>query len=60
MTLPAATGFELEAESFSGDIRTDFEVRGTRGKRSVRGTVGDGSAVLDLTTFSGSILITKK
>lgn len=60
VTLPAATGFELEAESFSGDIRTDFAVRGTRGKRSIRGTVGDGSAVLDLTTFSGSIQVLKR
>ena len=60
VALPAASGFELEAESFSGDIRTDYAVRGTRGRRSVRGTVGDGSAVLDLTTFSGSIVISKK
>jgi hypothetical protein len=60
VTLPAASGFELEAESFSGDIRSDFEVRGTRARRSMRGTVGDGSAVLDLTTFSGSILISRR
>lgn len=59
--LPAASGFELEAESFSGTINTnDFDIRGTRSKRTVRGTVGDGSAVLDLTTFSGSIVISKR
>lgn len=58
--LPAGSGFELEAESFSGEIRTDFEIRGTRSRRAIRGTAGDGSAVLDLTTFSGSIVVSKR
>ena len=31
-----------------------------RWRRSVRGVVGDGSAVLELTTFSGSIVIAKR
>jgi hypothetical protein len=59
--LSNASGFQLEAESHSGDIRAPgFEIRGTQSRRTWRGTVGDGSAVLDLTTFSGSIYITKK
>ena len=62
------TGFEVNAESFSGSIRSDFPLtqegpadtgRG-RHQRSLRGVYGNGSAVLDLTTFSGSILITKR
>ena len=59
-------GFELEASSFSGHVRSDFPVTiqggGERGRRqrSLHGVYGDGSAVLDLTTFSGSILIVKR
>jgi DUF4097 and DUF4098 domain-containing protein YvlB len=62
------TGFEVQANSFSGEVRTDVPIttHGTaepnrRGRRTVlNGTYGDGSAVLDLTTFSGSIVISKK
>lgn len=60
-------GFEVDANSFSGEVRSDFDIvtRGTggarRGRRTVlNGTFGDGSAVLDLTTFSGSIVISKR
>jgi DUF4097 and DUF4098 domain-containing protein YvlB len=62
-------GFEVEATSFSGTVRTDLQLKlsgisksGYRdhGQRSIRGTYGDGSAFLDLTTFSGRIILTKK
>ena len=59
-------GFEIEATSFSGSIRSDFSFptsgdpeRG-RSRRSLRGVVGDGSSVVELTTFSGSIVIAKR
>jgi hypothetical protein len=65
--LSGGTGFEVEANSFSGEVRSEFDImtRGAqndrRGRRTVlHGTFGDGSAVLDLTTFSGSIVISKK
>jgi DUF4097 and DUF4098 domain-containing protein YvlB len=66
--LTGGTGFEVDANSSSGDIRSDFDIvtRGAqtttrRGRRPVlSGTFGDGSAVLDLTTFSGSIIISKR
>jgi hypothetical protein len=66
--LAGNTGFEVEATSFSGEVRTDFPIttRGTaqpdrRGRRTtLNGTYGDGAAVLDLSTFSGSIHIVKK
>ena len=66
--LAGNTGFEVEATSFSGEVRTDFPIttRGTvqpdrRGRRTtLNGTYGDGAAVLDLSTFSGSIYIVKK
>ena len=68
IVLSGNTGFEVQANSFSGEVRTDVAIttHGTteptrRGRRTVlNGTYGDGSAVLDLTTFSGSIVISKK
>ena len=59
-------GFEVEANSFSGEIRTDLPIT-TRGgadrrgrQKTLTGTYGDGAAILDLTTFSGSIVISKR
>jgi DUF4097 and DUF4098 domain-containing protein YvlB len=67
LTLGSDTGFELEATSYSGSVRSDFPVTIAGGdgsrrqrQRSLRGVYGDGSAVLDLSTFSGSIVITKR
>ena len=67
------TGFELDATSFSGDIRSELTLKDARqgvaeiGRRnrggrtrSLSGVYGDGSAMLDITTFSGSVLIGKK
>ena len=71
-TLADNTGFELNAGSFSGAVRSDFQmtiggdrtqdIRPRRGPRneSLRATFGDGSASLNLRTFSGSIAITRK
>jgi len=68
VALSGNTGFEVEANSVSGDVRTELPIT-TRGNSQPRGrgphkvlsgTYGDGAAVLDLTTFSGSIVITKK
>lgn len=68
VALAGSTGFEVEASSFSGSIRSDFPVTigGDRGgqqftrRRALRGVFGDGSAVLSLTSFSGSVVITKR
>jgi hypothetical protein len=59
------TGFQIEATSFSGEIKTDVPVtleggQTSRRTKALRGKYGDGSAFLDLTSFSGSILITKR
>lgn len=60
------TGFELEANSFSGSIRSDLpltmqgDVTEGRRRRAVHGVYGDGSAVLNVTTFSGSVVIAKR
>jgi DUF4097 and DUF4098 domain-containing protein YvlB len=59
-------GFELEATSFSGSVRSDIPLKsqsrgGSRGpQRSLEGVYGDGSAILELSTFSGSIVVTKR
>jgi DUF4097 and DUF4098 domain-containing protein YvlB len=60
------TGFQVEATSFSGGITSDLPLTleggqdsGRRG-RAIRGRFGDGSAVLELTSFSGSIAIGKR
>jgi len=66
--LAGNTGFEVDANSFSGEVRTDLPItmRGNaspnrRGRQTtLTGTYGDGAAVLDLTTFSGSIVISKR
>jgi DUF4097 and DUF4098 domain-containing protein YvlB len=62
------TGFELEANSFSGSVRSDLTLtnsstggdRGPMRRRSLRGVYGDGSAVLSVTTFSGSVVVSKR
>jgi DUF4097 and DUF4098 domain-containing protein YvlB len=67
IALAGNTGFELEASSFSGDVHSDFPIT-TRGsdderrgrRRSLSGTYGDGSAVLNVSTFSGSVVISKR
>jgi hypothetical protein len=70
--LAGNTGFELNAASFSGSIRSEFQMavggdrnadirRGRRGPGdTLQATFGDGTASLNLRTFSGSIVITKK
>ncbi len=61
--LSGNTGFELDASTFSGQIRSDdfpITARGRASRRSLSGTYGDGSAMLDLQTFSGSIVISKR
>lgn len=72
-TLSSAAGFVLNADTFSGAIRTDFPVTiggrenaDDRGRRrmmmgqSIRGRSGDGSATLTLHTFSGNIVLAKR
>lgn len=65
--LTGNTGFEVDANTFSGHINAEVPIT-SRGsapgdgarRKSLNGTFGDGSAVLDLTTFSGSIVISKR
>ena len=61
-------GFQIEATSFSGSVESTFPLEkggggdgSPRGRqRTVRGVYGDGSAFLNLTTFSGDIIVSKR
>ena len=63
--LAGSTGFEVDANSFSGSIRSDVPLKiggsdDRARRRSLQGVFGDGSAVLSLTSFSGSVTISRK
>lgn len=66
LTLSGAAGFELDVNTFSGSIRSDLPAtvgtsRATRrGPRSMRTVVGDGSAGLSVSTFSGDVIIERQ
>lgn len=73
LTLANPSGFVLNANSFSGSIRSDLPMtiggdadRDRRGRynimnnRTMRATYGDGSATITVRTFSGDIVITKR
>lgn len=57
-------GFDLDATTFSGDVRSDFAMKATTGARGVqrtlRGTFGDAGAVVSAQSFAGDILIVRR
>ena len=63
------SGFELDATTFSGEVRSDFPLtlragmdsgKGRRMNRSIRGSYGDAGAIVNLKSFSGNIVVTKQ
>jgi hypothetical protein len=73
LVLPANTaGFEMDASTFSGSVRSDFPVtlRSTvrtdspdnrrSNNRAIRGSFGDAGAILSLRSFSGNVVISRK
>ena len=72
IVVSGGTGFELDADSFSGSVRSDVPVTlrsvgGTGGdrrrgssSRAIRGAYGDAGAVLAVRSHSGSVVIAKK
>ncbi|MEO8075059.1 MAG: DUF4097 family beta strand repeat-containing protein [Acidobacteriota bacterium] len=67
LTVTGGTGFELEANTFSGELRSDLPLKMDRSdsdrrgrQRTLRGVWGDGSAVVNITTFSGNVVIAKR
>jgi DUF4097 and DUF4098 domain-containing protein YvlB len=55
------TGFDLQLSTFSGTLRAApvVNMKTGRAASTLRGTVGDGSAVLVATTFSGDVTVTR-
>jgi DUF4097 and DUF4098 domain-containing protein YvlB len=58
-------GFEITANSFSGDVRSELpgftpaaDNDDRPGRREVRATIGDGSALVVVKTFSGDLVVT--
>ena len=73
LVISGNTGFELDADTFSGNVRSDLPVtlrtmgrqedrqgRGRTSNRAIRGSYGDASAYLQVRSHSGSVVITKK
>jgi DUF4097 and DUF4098 domain-containing protein YvlB len=71
ITLVGQTGFSFDASTFSGSVRSDVALQGSRtaargvgsrrsDTRSLNGTFGDGSAVIEARSFSGSVVVTRK
>ena len=73
--LSGNTGFELDADTFAGSVRSDVPVtlqaigrqdsnrsgdRRGGSSRAIRGSYGDASAFLSIRSHSGSVVITKK
>jgi DUF4097 and DUF4098 domain-containing protein YvlB len=57
---PASLGAEIEIETSSGDIETDFPMQITRhGKDHMMGTIGDGKGTIAIETGSGGIRLLK-
>lgn len=62
VTIPAGSAFDLEAQTFSGSVDTDFEITisGKIGRKSLKGSINGGGADVTLKTFSGNISLKKK
>jgi DUF4097 and DUF4098 domain-containing protein YvlB len=70
LALPGnTTGFDMDASTFSGSVRSDFPVTlrsvggqgsGRAPNKSIRGTFGDAGAILSVRSFSGDVVITKR
>jgi len=66
--LVGTAGFELSARTFNGEVRSDLplvmspqpagsDIPGVPKNHDVRGTFGDGSALLIVKTFSGDVIV---
>jgi lia operon protein LiaG len=61
LKVPPTIGAEVDIETSSGDIETDFEVAVTRHARDhMTGRIGEGGGKIDIETGSGGIKLVKK
>lgn len=60
--LPSDSAFDFEAETFSGGVESDFEIKmtGKVSPKEMSGSVNGGGAVLKLSSFSGDIKLKKR
>lgn len=57
---PGRGGFEFEAATVKGDVRSDIPTEpAAPGRHYVRGSVGDASAFFDLSSFAGNIRVVR-
>jgi DUF4097 and DUF4098 domain-containing protein YvlB len=60
LKVPPTIGAEVDIETSSGDIETDFEMAVTRHARDhMTGRIGDGRGKIDIETGSGGIKLVK-
>jgi lia operon protein LiaG len=60
LKMPPTLGAEVDIETSSGDIETDFEVAVTRHARDhMTGRIGDGRGKIAIETGSGGIKLVK-
>jgi hypothetical protein len=67
VVIDGKTGFELDATTWSGSISNDFGIKGPVAEasgygprqKSIQGVFGDGSAQIQVTSFSGSVAVVK-
>ena len=60
LRVPPTLGAEVDIETSSGEIETDFEVAVTRHARDhMTGRIGDGRGKIEIETGSGSIKLVK-
>jgi DUF4097 and DUF4098 domain-containing protein YvlB len=63
-----SSGFDVEANTFSGDVMSEYVMKATRTEpgpgrglnRQIRGSFGDGSAAVTLRSFAGDITIVRR
>ena len=72
ITVDGRVGFAFEGSTFSGSVRSAVALQGSRTdnrnaagrrtgtNRNLSGTFGDGSAVINANSFSGSVVVTKR
>lgn len=62
LSIPAETSFRIDLSTFSGDLTCDFpldKIKRTNGE-SLSGVHKDGKAEIEVSTFSGEVIIKKK
>ncbi|HEX6370465.1 MAG TPA: DUF4097 family beta strand repeat-containing protein [Longimicrobium sp.] len=60
LRLPSGAGAEVEVETFSGSLRSDFGGGARDGSRERHVTIGRGGPTVSITTFSGDVKLLRR